>query len=1419
MPIKRFLLVPAAICVAATMAWAQPKPDLDKDPTLYIVGYAHLDTQWRWAYPQVIREFLKNTLHDNFKLIDRYPNYVFNFTGAHRYMLMKEYYPEDYARMKKYIAAGRWFPAGSSMEEGDVNSPSLESIIRHVLYGNEYFEKEFGKTSEEYMLPDCFGFPAALPSILAHCGIKGFSTQKLTWGSAVGIPFNVGVWQGPDGKSIVAALNCTSYGSHIDNDLTKDAKWLQRVQEDGSKTGVFADYRYYGTGDVGGAPEEDSVKWADVSVKSEGPLHVVGGNADQMFKDLSPQDVAKLPVYRGDLELTEHSAGSLNSEAIMKKWNHDNEKLADAAEKANSTALALGAGVYPSDKLFNAWTLTTACQFHDMLPGTCIPQAYVYAYNDESIAMNEFSSSLVDGVGAVAKLLDTSGEGMPLVVYNPLSVERNEVVDMATDSTPDFGANNLKKRIFSADGHAVPTQRTTEGGKSHILFSASVPALGYAVYYYRAGSAKDSHSDLNASERVIENEHLRVTVNEAGDVSSIFDKDAKRETLQEPIRLALQHENPKNWPSWNMDWDDQKLPPAGYVDGPAKITIAEKGTARVALQIERDSHGSHYVQQVRLAAGSRRVEFADSVDWHTPETALKATFPLKASNSNATYNWQIGTIERGNNDPKKYEVACQQWFDVTDASGDYGASVLTREKHGSDKPSDNTVRLTLLYTPGTRGGYQDQGSQDWGHHELRYSLLPHSGDWRKAGTPTEAMEFDQPMIAFEISSHPGLGKTFSFAATDQPNVSIVAVKKAEDGNNLIVRLRENNGQAVTNGHIRFAMPITGAKEVDGQERVLGRATVAGNILTFNLSGYGVGAYSVGLQPMLKHLDQPQSAPVDLPYNLDGISSRVNRRDGDFDGNGHTYPGDQLPEELTSDGIKFKIGPHEDGESNMLVCQGQTLKLPPGEWDRIYVLAASSSGDPVADFKLRDVTQKARIANWGGYVGEWDTRVWKGPLPETAFDWHNELLGIEPGFEKHDEIAWRCSHRHNPTGDDIYQYSYLFKYGFDLTAGTNFGHPANEITLPNNPNIKIAAISVARNVVDDIKPLQPLYDTLKDRHPTAPAISPSTGAFKDATLVALTPGLYGSSEDIRYSLNGGAMQTYSGPFRVYRPTTVRAELNGLTTTTKIDANDVTRPSIVRANALQGLGQVQVRFSEPVSSSTASNPANYKVAGSPATSARLLDDGVTVNLSAPLAQGYSGTVPVTVSGVADLAPQPNVMPATTFNAPVLAPSFQLRSFEANGNEFNQRVQDLPKRADDPWTINLFVRMDKMPEDLTPIAGFGRSTDDATGASRYICKFDDGIHFWGRNVDIGSNVPFDLGAWQMVTATFDGKMVRLYKNGKEIVTQNAQLANAPGVVKVAPLDGWDNKRRFVGQVKNFTIWPAALDPASVATLYSRG
>ena len=209
--------------------------------------------------------------------------------------------------------------------------------------------------------------------------------------------------------------------------------------------------------------------------------------------------------------------------------------------------------------------------------------------------------------------------------------------------------------------------------------------------------------------------------------------------------------------------------------GPAQIRIVENGPARVAVEVSRETEGSKFVETIRLSAGDAGTawKLATSSTGRPKGPHLKAVFPLTATNPVATYNWDIGTIERGTDNPKKFEVPSHQWVDLTDRSGAYGATVLTDCKNGSDKPDDNTLRLTLIRTPGTRGQYDDQGTQDLGHHEFVYGLAGHAGDWRKGQTDWQAYRLNQPLIAFEASKHAGaLGKTFSLLSVSHSRVRV-----------------------------------------------------------------------------------------------------------------------------------------------------------------------------------------------------------------------------------------------------------------------------------------------------------------------------------------------------------------------------------------------------------------------------------------------------------------------------------------------------------------------------------------------------------------------------------------------------------------------------------------------------------------------
>jgi alpha-mannosidase len=1176
-------LVPQSLCflilLCAASAQTADKPDLSKQPTLYVVGYAHLDTEWRWEYPQVINEYIRKTMEDNFALLDKYPHYVFNFSGANRYRFMKEYYPADFAKLKKYVDSGRWFPAGSSMEEGDVNTPSAETIIRQILYGNNWFRHEFGKASAEYMLPDCFGFPSSLPTILAHSGVKGFSTQKLVWGSSAdgggpesrektpeGTPFNVGVWVGPDGESVLAGLNPGSYSAGIETDLSKplpvvppnvaleeirkklqplrqklrqlenanqplDPKdvqdyyalrgqerdlakvqsdraqdryqddWAARVERNGKVSGVYADYHYYGTGDIGGSPDEDSVKRLEVivtkglasfppqdgsyiegqahpewpSVKAgDGPVHVVSANAEQMFLDITPSEVAGLPRYTGEMELTNHSAGSLTSQAYQKRWLRKEELLADAAEKTSVAAEWLGARAYPQQRLNDAWTLVMGGHFHDIAAGTATPKAYEFAWNDDTIAMNQFAGVLNNASAAVATALDTQTKGVPIVIFNPLNIAREEVVE-ASIGFP--GRMPYTVHVIGSDGKETPTQ--ISNGK--VLFVARAPSVGYAVYDVQPGTVGGLTSALRVSENSLENQYYRVKLNQDGDVFSIFDKSIGRELLAGPVRLAISYDNPEQWPAWNMDWDQEQAAPKAYVSGPARIRVVERGPVRVAVEVSRGTAGSRFVQTIRLSAGEagRRVEFDNVIDWNTRESNLKATFPLAVSNRTATYNWDIGTIDRPTAEPKKFEVPSHQWIDLTDMSGVFGVTILTDCKNGSDKPSDNTIRLTLIRTPGTRGGYTDQGTQDIGHHEFIYGIAGHGGDWRQAGSDWQGQRMNDPLIAFQTSRHAGaLGREFSLLKVSSPRIRLLALKKAEQGDEIILRLVELDGKLQPDVKVSFAAPITSAREVNGQEQPVGATKISDGVLVTSFTAYQPRTFAVKLAAPPAKVAGVRSAPVSLKYDLavasyDGTKSAVG-----FDGQGNALPADVLPAQITFNDVQFHLAPTTAEALNAVVAKGQTVELPTGHYNRVYVLAASSEGDQKETFKVGSKNVDLNIQNWGGFIGQWDDRQWiakdiplQGLPGKTEHDDYAEMTGIKSGYIKRADLAWYCSHHHNAAGENVpYGYSYLFAYPIDLPPG------AKTIQLPDNDKIRILAISVAEEN-PEVKAVQLLYDGL------------------------------------------------------------------------------------------------------------------------------------------------------------------------------------------------------------------------------------------------------------------------------------------------------------------------------------------------------
>ncbi len=1022
-------------------------------PKAYLVSDAHLDTQWNWDVQTTIKDYVWKTLNQNLFLLKKYPNYVFNFEGGVKYAWMKEYYPQEYEEMKRFIKTGRWHISGASWDATDVLVPSIESGIRNILLGQEYYRKEFGVESTDIFLPDCFGFGWTLPTIATHCGLIGFSSQKLGWRNHPfygdkKIPFPVGLWKGIDGSSVMFA-----HGYNYTNKwkLGEDLSASKDLERKASESPLNVTYHYYGTGDTGGSPNLNSVDAVEKSLKKEGPVQVISAASDQMYKDFMPfANHPEMPVYDGELLMDVHGTGCYTSQAAMKLYNRQNELLGDAAERSSVSADLLGLLDYPSESLTESWRRVIFHQFHDDLTGTSIPRAYEFSWNDELLSLKQFSTILTSSVGAVASRLDTRVKGTPVVLYNALGTEVTDVVEIAVET------GKCPKRVAAYDGKGkeVPSQLVAyKDGKAHLLVEATVPANGFAVYGLRLSGTGAQAEGTEAN--MVENSVYRITLDAQGDITSIVDKRCDKELVRQgkTVRLALFTENKSySWPAWEIMKETLDAEPVSITDG-VKMTLLEDGALRKTLRIEKRYGNSVFHQYICLYEGelADRIDFKNEVEWHTPNALLKAEFPLNLTNEKATYDLGLGSVQRGNNKVNAYEVYAHYWADLTDRNNGYGVTVMNDCKYGWDKPDDHTLRLTLLHTPETKKGYAYQDKQDFGYHTFTYSIVGHAGGLEQAEASRKADVLNQPLKAFFTSRHAGsLGKSFSLASSDNGNVAIKALKRAESSDEYVVRVYERSGKQSQDARLTFAADIVSAVEADGTEKTIGEADFDGRQLHVSVRPNGIRTYKIRLA---KTENRPlEHKFLDLDFDKKCFSWNQLPGDANFQ-SGYAYAAELIPSRLTAAGIPFRLENQE--LLNGMKCEGDTLFLPAeAGYNRLYVLAAAATSDRqlACTFRVGDAGQEVNVPSYTGFIGQWGHE------------------GHTNGYLNPAEVAYVGTHRHSADGDQPYEFTYMFKYGIDIPDG------ATEVILPDCPDVVLFAATLVREETPAVVPVSVLFRT-------------------------------------------------------------------------------------------------------------------------------------------------------------------------------------------------------------------------------------------------------------------------------------------------------------------------------------------------------
>ena len=381
-------------------------------------------------------------------------------------------------------------------------------------------------------------------------------------------------------------------------------------------------------------------------------------------------------------------------------------------------------------RLNDAWTLVMGGHFHDIAAGTATPKSYEFAWNDDVIAMNQFAGVLTNATEAVAAALEHRDQGRAGGGLQP--AEHRARRRGGGQRQLSRAACRSAVHVTGPDGKEVPAQ--ISGGK--VIFRGQA-SRRWAMRFTMCSRCGCGRAALSFRFRMI---RWRISIYrvqvECGRRRRQHLRQDDRQGIACRLRRAWRFPTtiPQQWPAWNMDWDQEQAAPKTYVSGPAQIRVVENGPVRVAVEVVARNRRLAVRPDHPPLGGrrgkARRVRKRDRLEHARVES--EGDVPARPPRIDmATYNWDIGTIERPTAEPKKFEVPSHQWIDLTDMSGEFGATILTDCKNGSDKPNDNTIRLTLIRTPGTAGGYADQGTQDIGHHEFVYGIAGHCGGWRR----------------------------------------------------------------------------------------------------------------------------------------------------------------------------------------------------------------------------------------------------------------------------------------------------------------------------------------------------------------------------------------------------------------------------------------------------------------------------------------------------------------------------------------------------------------------------------------------------------------------------------------------------------------------------------------------------------------
>ncbi|MTH54281.1 alpha-mannosidase [Bacillus mangrovi] len=809
--------------------------------TLQAIGHTHIDVAWRWTVAQT-RHKVVRSFSTAIKLMEEYPEYIFMSSQPQLYQFVKEERPDLYEKIRQKIKEGRWEPEGAMWVEPDCNLISGESLVRQILMGTRFFQKEFGVQNKIVWLPDVFGYSAAMPQILKKSGIDYFLTSKLSWNEYNKMPYDTFMWKGIDGTEVLTHFIMareyervvdgfyTVYGGMLNPSQTAGA-WQRYQQKELNSEVLFP----YGYGDGGGGPTREMLENGRRLQKGvPGSPKVKMGKALDFFEKLD-QDTAghpRLPKWTGELYL-EYHRGTYTSMAKNKKYNRTSEFLYQTVEWLSVMAKNLDQSFrYPAEQLHKGWELILLNQFHDILPGCSIPQVYETSHRQYEELIGSGREMLHAAMKQIASNMDLKETSV--IVFNPHSTNRTDLAELQLPEGFEHA------EVSDEAGNVMKMEQDPTG--KGLFLAENVPAKGYRVFTLR----KAEHKAVEAKEDLqrLSNSFFDIQFDEAGNMISIYDKKNERELLKPGSRgnvLQAFEDKPVLFDAWDINkYYEEKM---WEINEVVSIESAGKGSLRTGLTIKKRFMDSVIEQTIYLYEHKPAIDFHTKVDWKEQQILVKAAFPIDVQTDKATYEIQYGNVERPTHsntswDAAKFEVCAHKWADLSEDN--YGVSLINDCKYGHDI-KDGVMRLTLL-----KSGTYPSPDADKGTHEFSYSLYPHSGDWREAGTVEEAYAFNNPLISITEEAHAGaLPSEYSFVQSNQPNVITEVIKKAEDSDDVIIRVYESFKRR-TKAVLSFNSPVQAVTECDLMENELSSIKVEKNQFSFELKPFEIKTFKLKL---------------------------------------------------------------------------------------------------------------------------------------------------------------------------------------------------------------------------------------------------------------------------------------------------------------------------------------------------------------------------------------------------------------------------------------------------------------------------------------------------------------------------------------------------------------------------------------------